>query len=148
MSTARCAARVLLHICSLWLALSVEGYLEVYLQAYGEFTFLLHQKQQHVSTNSILKWFEIFIWFEVNGVTAITDLDIVLVTIMLLTLIKSRGAIIVSAYFSLIYPSLTNSDIAGVGNNEVVRMYLLGIMVSFQIKSTALKRTRACYLYT
>ena len=80
--------------------------------------------------------------------TAITDLDIVLVTIMLLTLIKSRGAIIVSAYFSLIYPSLTNSDIAGVGNNEVVRMYLLGIMVSFQIKSTALKRTPACYVYT
>ena len=101
-----------------------------------------------VSTNSTLKWFLACIWFEVNGATAIINLDIVLVTIMLLTLIKSRGAIIVSAYFSLIYPSLTNSDIAGVGNNEVVRMYLLGIMASFQIKSTALKRTPACYVYT
>ena len=101
-----------------------------------------------VSTNSTLKWFVAFIWFEVNGATAIINLDIVLVTIMLLTLIKSRGAIIVSAYFSLIYPSLTNSDIAGVGNDEIVRMYLLGIMASFQIKSTALKRTPACYVYT
>ena len=148
MSTARCAARVLLHICSLWLALRVEEYLEVYLQAYGEFTFLVHPNHQHVITNSILKWFEIFIWFEVNGVTAITDLDIVLVSIILLTLIKSRGAIIISAYFSLIYPSLTNSDIAGVGNNEIVHMYLVGITPSFQIKSTALKRTPACYVYT
>jgi len=61
---------------------------------------------------------------------------------------QNRGRRIANAYFSLTKLSLTIFDIAGVGNNEIVHMYLVGITPSFQIKSIALKRTPACYVYT